>query len=124
MRKIKFRGKRIANGEWVYGSLLVRKSEPTAQIYDGKGWADVYPETVGQYTGMTDHKGTPVYEGDIIEEKGLEFTRCKVLHVCGGFLAYQLDMIIEPKEAYACIETFWYYVVGNIHDNPEMTKKR
>lgn len=59
MRKIKFRGKRKDNGEWVYGYYRKYKGRHqiglniTEEGYYFK-WFDVIPETVGQYTGSKD----------------------------------------------------------------------
>ena len=95
MREIKFRGKRLDNGEWIYGSLLVshfkddKKERYFITQFSGNYTFEheVDPNTVGQFTGLRDKNGRDIWEGDIFKEDGSGIVR-SVFRVPGG-LAFE-----------------------------------
>ena len=116
-RTIKFRGKRIDDGSWVYGNLFnwYRRTAVIPIIGDGVRNGSVIgnevdPETVGEFTGLLDKNGKEIYEEDIIESK--YSNPAPVEFIEGQFCAnYNGCCALIPSEAYV--------VIGNIHDNPE-----
>ena len=80
MREILFRGQHVDSKDWCYGYLV--KQFGATQLYLSRSTAHswdrhhVIPETVGQFTGLTDKNGTKIFEGDIVKFKhGGEFDK-------------------------------------------------
>lgn len=65
-REILFRG--YARHGWVYGGINF--TQDNTMIGNGGIWHAVYPETVGQFTGLKDAKGKGIFEHDIVLEDG------------------------------------------------------
>ncbi len=92
MREILFRGKRIDSGEWIYGSLVVRKKEDGHKKYFISGFepfskaAEVHGDTVGEFTGFRDSDGNAVFEGDVVED--LAYGSYEVRMNVWGFRAF------------------------------------
>lgn len=133
MRTIRFRGKSLSDGRWIFGDLFRTDldGEVAIQFYDEEdGWmtAMVRPETVGQFTGEKDINGVDIYEGDIVDcdlavltpfndPDEMQHIRCKVVWERFEF------RFAEEKYKYL---SQWngdldnFKVIGNIHDNPEL----
>ena len=165
MREILFRGRREDNDEWAEGYLV----EATNVITDKKATFifeqdatyfthgefalsfEVKPETVGQFTGLTDENGKMIFEGDIIRyanfydyncylesidnpeaydgiDLGNIWTVDKVVYgINDGYPAFDLN-----KNDFECnglcelkeSQQFFYEVIGNIYDNKEILEDK
>lgn len=123
-REILFRGKRIDNGEWIYGGIYVDNAEcfiindllpvnPLRAVCNG---VQVDPETVGQFSGELDRNRQRVFEGDVIRiGNEREYYEVRFLHGC--FRAFdgdkQVGILGELQHCY--IE-----VIRTIHDKLEL----
>jgi len=115
MRTIKFRGLRFNKSEWVYGHLLNKNSigEVGAGL-DSYSYADVIPETVGQFTGLHDKNGVEIYDGDILKSPfGEEF------EVRQQLLTEDIDPIFNAYHFFGW-HVYSCEVIGNIHENKEL----
>ena len=132
MREIKFRGKRVDNGEWAYWNEFGETTEPFLCKTGAYGYIakrDIVPATVGQFTGLRDELGREIYSGDIIQgiERG-EFGTA--LSKWRAMVEWQEDRCMFIAKDIDGVEdlSLWEYdfdnVIGNAYDNPELLKEK
>ena len=127
MREILFRGKRTDNGEWVYGMPCATEQSGIYAIQTLQGGIfDVIPDTVGQYTGLTDKNknGKKIFEGDILEFSDRLVEVFWHAHLgCWDCNFLQFTNKENSRDDMSPRSWKWKSkVIGNIHDNPELLK--
>ena len=143
MREILFRGKCFHTEEWVEGYLGIEVPDELViqqfsyDEYFKSNCIDQYsvkPETIGQYTGLTDKNGTKIFEGDILKIiDGKEIIIASVKFgdynqpdkILKTHIAFYFD--IANLVSYRKDIGYWFgktfseiEVIGNVHDNPEL----
>ena len=150
MREILFKGKRVDNGEWIegfycpvcFGYFPCRPAIVSKEEMDNGCWrpVEVDPETIVQYTGLTDKNGEKIFDGDIIKASGCDSTSISVVR----YGEYQPRMFYDLLEKYVFVSRpkellYGLYcksikgekmfltngskiieIIGNIYDNPEL----
>lgn len=125
MRTIKFRGQDISDGAWVYGSLVYSDENDVAIYFQrGNRLVKVYvnTETIGQFTNLYDKNKKEIYEGDILKVQGTQ-ERIEVRFVRGVF-AFLWNGDLDDEAPINTPTQEWAEVIGNIHDNPEVLKRK
>ena len=137
MREILFRGKTKRN-EWIYGDLITHGIDfdyAIKQHHTREVW-DIIPETVGQFTGLTDKNGTKIFEGDIVAWyselvviKFGEYDAIEQSYEIGNHFR-KVDKFGWFGERQNCCSKGIEFillkdgeVIGNIYDNPELLKE-
>ena len=127
-REILFRGKDKATNQWVYGDYTHNEGLNTHYISRNvnntsrKAW-EVDPDTIGQYTGLTDKEGNKIFEGDILSGQNCRFV-VKYDERQAEFVAVNSTL---PKGFGLPMSQTWIdetnkTICGNVHDNPELIK--
>ena len=136
-REILFRGKRTDNGEWIEGNLItgvfLRGGRdipyimcPDKADYDcfedfsvENGISEVDPETVCQYTGLTDKNGRKIFEGDIVEIPSDDAE----IYIIEWDIDTARFTIVQHGSVICDFDNYWGYeleIIGNIFDNAEL----
>jgi uncharacterized phage protein (TIGR01671 family) len=138
MRPIKFRGRRIDTGKWVYGDYFrTPLTDENSGAPSEAGWffltgeprhcigqngvAFVIDEkTLGQITQIVDTKGIEIYEGDLVRNIHMTMKRYdQIVYSADGYCAFMKKW---PTGQLDWIDGSILEVVGNVHENPEMAK--
>lgn len=124
IKNIKFRAKRLDNGEWIEGDLVrsmtpIRICTPHSVFPDIPIVHRVDPDTVCMFTGLKDKKGNEIYEHDFISIfEGRE--PCEVIFEKGCFLAFNPRIHIRMPLITGINDYAWeLFVVGNKFDKYE-----
>ena len=139
MREILFKAKRLDNGEWVEGypvkyGFTGKEKWHIIPSYASDLYAfEVNPDTICQYTGLTDKNGNKIFEGDIIcipFELDAEPWETKNIYYENGRVYFDDKYHGWYVKFFDDALSIWEYdeidveVIGNIFDNPELLENK
>jgi uncharacterized phage protein (TIGR01671 family) len=136
MREIFCRGKNRNDHKWIYG-YYVKYCQDYEFIFQDdwiqethkykdngnttlKGAFEIIPETVGQYTGLTDKNGKKIFEGDILKCRTIDGYYAKFVVAWSDFRKYIIGCNSEESYDIAPSKFKEAEIIGNIHDNPKL----
>ena len=129
MRQILFKAKRKDNGKWVEGYYQKRFDLDGSEqhlIFWSKSYtvweyAEINPDTICQYTGLTDKNGKRIWENDIVEERHRGVITMRY-HVLWDFkeTSWMFETKSSARYGIYAINQRKFEVVGNIFDNPDL----
>ena len=136
MREILFKAKRIDNGEWVEGCYLLSGGKHFIYAEYIEHYcmpviikAEIIPETLCQFTGLTDKSGNKIWENDIVNHNG-EYAPVKFGKYCSCFDYgnYNFGFYVDFPEKTFYRKELGYWcrkveVAGNVFDNKELLQE-
>lgn len=132
MREILFRGQWIKNSDWVEGYYVLLHGIHYIVVTEDDDWEDgewfeVYPETIGQYTGMTDKDGNKIFEHDVIggdeEMCATMYNRNTGAYTHNTWTNKDVRYLVEfTPSSLQLISAYAkrFKIIGNIHNNPSL----
>src|SRR5690554_3413575 len=142
MREILFRGKRLDNGEWVYGGYHFEHGFgednekhyiTVCETHGGftyNAFVEVDPRTLGQFTGLLDKNFNKIFEGDIVtdgdNEYEISFDKIGFDSAWNGLTGFALkreNELVDFNEIYYRDDPEDLEIIGNIHDNGELYRE-
>lgn len=128
-REIKFRGKPSKDEPFVYGNLCKGVfGDALIQVTNGNNFIDnvvVLKDTVGQYTGLKDKSGDPIFEGDLISYN-TSYENSNDEYEASKEKPEQVKWYEKAASFWPfCLQSRWrcdvedVEIIGNIYENPE-----